>query len=59
MATALLTRAEYDLLVTYASAWLAAHWAEYRKQWYVGGVMVCAEQWRIENLLIQLQGVRD
>lgn len=58
MATLLLTRQEYDLLATYTPSWLSAHWAEYRKQWFIGGVMVCAEQWRIENLAIQLEGVR-
>lgn len=52
-----LTRKQYDKLVTFCWAWMAAHWSEYRKQWGVNGVMVSAPSHKLENLKSQLDWV--
>ncbi len=55
MKTILISRRQYDLLVTQCAAWMQAHWGEYSKAWSIGGVEVTAEGWRIDNLQCQLQ----
>lgn len=51
MNSKLLSRKQYDLLVTYCKNWMDLRWKEYRKQWSLGGVLVTGN---IENLQAQL-----
>ena len=54
MESMFLTRRQYNYLVENCFAWMGAHWAEYSKNWTIGGVTVRATAGRIENLRCQL-----